>query len=129
MTLKKYLLLMFFATLFCLLSFIFILKTVNPENTNWIGFTLFYSSLSLFLIGASSLLGFLIRFVILKKELAFYAAREAFRQSFLFTLLVIVGLALLAHNLFDWINLILLISSLSVLEFLMLSYSKNNNEN
>jgi hypothetical protein len=85
---------------------------------------LFYLSFFLALTGSAALLGFFIRFVILKHELAFRAVKEAFRQSFLFSFLIIASLFLLSRNLFTWVNLGLLIVGLTVLEFFLLSYTK-----
>jgi len=112
------------ATLACWLIFVYIVFTINPLVTNWIGFVLFYTSLFLALIGTSAILGFAVRFGALKKELAFRLVKEAFRQSFLFALLVVISLLLLSRELFTWLNLFLLVIGLSVLEFFMLSYQK-----
>ena len=125
MTLRAYLLIMSIMTAVCWLAWIFVISTVNPEITNWIGFTLFYISLFLAVIGTTAIFGFLIRFVALRRELAFRSVKEAFRQSFLFALLVSVSLILLSYDLFTWLNLFLLIICLSILEFFLLSYSKS----
>jgi hypothetical protein len=112
-------------TFLCVLSCVYILFTVNPEATNWIGFSLFYVSLSLSLIGISALLGFLFRFIILKKELAFRLVKDAFRQSFLFSALIVISLFLLSKGMFSWLNLLLLVVGLTVMEFFWLSYEKS----
>jgi hypothetical protein len=124
MTLKQYLLTMTIVTMFCWLIFIFITWTVNPEVTNWIGFTLFYAALFLALSGTAAILGFAVRFIVLKEELIFRLVKEAFRQSFLFSLLAVISLVLLAHNLFSWLNMLLLVIGLSALEFFLLSWQK-----
>ena len=124
MTLKQYLLTMTIVTIFCWLIWLFIVWTVNPEITNWIGFTLFYAALFLALAGTAAILGFAVRFVVLKEELIFRLVKEAFRQSFLFSLLAVISLMLLAHNLFSWLNMLLLVIGLSALEFFLLSWQK-----
>lgn len=124
MTLKKYLTTMIIMTCFCWLAFIYVLFSINPDITNWIGFSLFYTSLFLAFVGTAAIVGFIIRFISLKQELAFYLVKEAFRQSFLFALLVIVSLFLLSKGLFTWMNLFFLIISLSVMEYFLLSYDK-----
>ncbi len=126
MTLRAYLSLMTAATLICWLAFVFIIFMVNPEVTNWIGFLLFYLSLFMALVGTGAVAGFLVRFVGLKRKLAFHSVREAFRQSFLFSFLVVAVLILLSQNLFGWLNLLLLIIGLSVLEFFLVGYSRPN---
>jgi len=111
-------------TLLCWTAFIFVVWTVNPGITNWIGFLLFYLSLFLALVGSAALVGFLIRFIGLKQELAFRSVKIAFRQSFLFAFLIIAILFLLAHGLFTWLNSMFLILGLSILEFFLISYSR-----
>lgn len=124
MTLKTYLIIMSGATAMCWLAFGMILWSINPEITSWIGFSLFYISLFLCVMGTSAIIGFLVRFVGLKKELAFRSVRAAFRQSFLFALLIVITLFLLSKDLFTWLNLFLLVLALSVLEFFLISYEK-----
>lgn len=113
---------MIIAALICWTAFGFILWTVNPEVTNWIGFLLFYLSLFLAASGTAAIIGFTVRFIGLKHELVFNSVKAAFRQSFLFAFLIIAALFLLSKGLFSWLNLILLIVGLSVLEFFMISY-------
>ena len=127
MTLRSYLLIMIGATIICWSSFLVIIFNTDPNKTNWLGFLLFYSCLFLALIGTSTIIGFVIRFITLKYELAFRSVKIAFRQSFLFSFLIIAILFLLAHDLFTWLNLIFLILGLSVLEFFLISYSNKPN--
>jgi hypothetical protein len=110
------------ATVLCWVAFGFVIKTVNPETTNWLGFSLFYISLFLSLVGTSAIVGFVARFVFLRHELAFRAVKSAFRQSFFFSFLVVALLYFLAHNLFTWLNLIYLVLGLTALEFFLISY-------
>lgn len=126
MTLRAYLILMIISTLVCWTAFSFVLCTVNPEATNWIGFLLFYLSLFLALAGSATLIGFLIRFAALKHELVFNSVKNAFRQSFFFAFLITAVLLLLSNDLFTWINLGLLVVGLSVLEFFLISYDSHN---
>ena len=112
-------------TLICWICWAYIAWTVNPETTNLIGFILFYLSLSLSLSGSAALIGFLVRFAVLKQTLAFRSAKEAFRQSFLFSALLIASLILLSKGLFTWLNAGLLVVGLSALEFFLISYERN----
>lgn len=122
MTLRSYLVIMIIATLVCWGLWVFVLWSVNPEVTNWLGFSLFYLSLFLALAGTAAIIGFLIRFIFLKRQLAFRAVKIAFRQSFIFAFLITASLFLLAHDLFTWLNLILLVVGLSVLEYFLISH-------
>jgi len=124
MTLKKYLKTMTVTTVICWIIFIYVILSINPDTTNWIGFLLFYSSLFLSIVGTTTIIGFIVRFVAIKQKLAFHLVKEAFRQSFLFALLIIISLLLLERNLFTWLNLFFLIISLSILEYFLISYEK-----
>ena len=124
MKLRSYLIIMILGAIICWGAFAYVLFTVNPESTNWVGFTLFYSALFLALSGTIAILGFVIRFVALKNELVFNSVKNAFRQSFLFAFAAISILFLLANNYFSWANLILVVVGLSVLELFLLSYQK-----
>lgn len=117
------------STFMCWLAWSFVLFMINPETTNWIGIMLFYASLFVAIVGLAAILGFLVRFIALKKTLAFRSVKEAFRQSFLFALLIIISLILLSKNLFTWLNLLFLISGLTILEFFLISYDKGDSHN
>jgi len=126
MPLKSYLVIMLMATVVCWTVFAFIVLNIDPFATNRIGFGLFYISLFLALVGSSALVGFIARFVLLKKELVFRLVKDAFRQSFLFALLIIVALFLLSKELFTWLNLSFLVVGLSVLEMFLLGYERKS---
>lgn len=124
MTLKKYLILTAIATAVCWTIFLFVASVVNPELTNWLGFFLFYLSLFMAISGTASLVGFLIRFVALRHELAFYAVKVAYRQSFLFSLFIIAILILLSQSLFTWLNLLMLVAVFVIAEMVMIHSQK-----
>ena len=125
MTLKSYLILMFCATAICWSSFALVLNTTDPFSTNWLGFALFYFSLFMSVVGTSAIFGFLIRFALLRQALAFRLVADAFRQSFLLSLLVVVSLALSSMRLFSWLNLFLLIGGTAALEYFLISRFKS----
>lgn len=129
MTLKNYLFVMSVLTAICWGIFFFVSNTIDPFSTNWLGFLLFYSSLFLALSGLASLFGFLFRFGILKKDLAFQAVKIAFRQSFLFSLFLTAALSLKANNLLNWLNIVLLIVVFAILELFLNNYQKAKNRN
>lgn len=125
MTLRAYLIIMSIATLACWGAFVFVLSTVDPMATNWVGFALFYTSLFLSIMGTASIVGFLIRFTCLKHELAFRSVKAAFRQSFLFSSLLVAVLFLSSQGFLTWLNLILLIIGLSLIEYFLISYDRS----
>lgn len=125
MTLKNYLIVMSAMTVVCWGIFGMMLNLIDPTATNWLGFMLFYVALFLALSGTAALIGFIIRFVALRRELAFYAVSTAFRQSFLFALFIVISLFLLAASLFTWLNIILLLIIFTILELFVASYKKS----
>ncbi len=125
MTLRNYLIFMLAATIVCWVVFAYVVCTVNPNATNWVGFILFYASLFLSLIGTSAIAGFFVRFVIFRQRLVFRSVSEAFRQSFLISLLVIIALILLAKSLFTWTNIVILIVGVALLEYLLVIKDRN----
>lgn len=123
MTLKKYILSLSSLVLITWAIFIFLATMINPETSNWLGFTFFYFSLFLALSGTINILSFLIRRNIFKKNLDFHLAKSSFRQSFLFSFLIIAIMFMLAENLFSWLNIIILIIILSIIEYILISDS------
>jgi len=124
MTLKNYLLIMFLATAICWSAFAVVVNIADPETTNKVGFILFYISLFLSLVGTSAIVGFLFRFIALRKELVFRQVMIAFRQSFLFSAAIIVGLILQSFQMLTWYNAFFLVVALTVLEFFLISYKR-----
>lgn len=124
MTLKNYLIVMGTLTLLCWGAFVAMLNIIDPVTTNWLGFSLFYLSLFLSLSGTIALIGFLFRFVALKRSLVFHSVSNAFRQSFLFALFITISLFLLGVNLFTWLNISLLLIVFIVLELFISSYKQ-----
>ena len=112
------------ATIFCWAAWIAVSWTINPEITNWLGFLLFYLSLFLALVGTAAILGFSLRFIGLRHQLASQSVKTAFRQAIFIAFLVVAVLFLLAQQLLTWLNLILLVAGLSFLEFFLLSYRR-----
>lgn len=125
MTLKSYLFVMSVLTTISWVIFLFVANLVNPEITNWFGFLLFYCSLFLALSGFISLLGFIIRSIVLKEKLAFRLVKVSFKQSFLVALFIIILLILKSQHLFNWINSLLLVIIFIILELFLVSYKKS----
>jgi len=116
---------MFFTTLVCWGVFAGVVFMIDPSTTNWPGFIMFYASLFLALIGSSAIIGFLFRFALFKQELVFRAVSEAFRQSFLFAILILAALFLLSRHLFTWVNIVSLIVCLALFELFLIFYNRS----
>lgn len=124
MTLKKYLLSFSSVVLLTWIIFIFLITTINPETSNWLSFALFYFSLFLAIGGTINVFGLLIRRRLLKNMLNFHLAKDSFRQSFLFSFLLVSILFMLAENLFSWLNILIIIIILSIIEYILINDSK-----
>jgi len=112
---------MTFLSLILWLAFSFIAVVIEPDTVNWIGMLFFYSSLFLALSGTFTLLGFFIRYSILKKGLSLHISKKSFRQSFLLSSLIVSVLFMLSQSLFSWLNVIIIILILSFLEYIFMS--------
>jgi len=107
-------------TLICWGIFLFVAKSIDPTATNWLGFLLFYAALFVSISGLAALVGFVVRLVAKRRELAFNLVKASFRQSFLFSLFIILALILKSQHLFNWLNLALLIIIFVILEFFLM---------
>jgi len=127
MSLSKYLLILAICTLLCWAAWFYVLFFISPLQNIWLALILFYTSLSFSLIGTFSILGFLIRTIILKKdEIANRGINIASRQSILFTVLIIASLILQSQKFLTWWILIIIIFILSFVELFFISYKKFN---
>jgi len=126
MTLKKYLILMSIIALICWSGFVFVINKVDPTQSGFLGYILFYSMLFLATVSTLSVFGFLLRSKILHGELAFRQVSITFRQAFWFGLLVIISLWMQSRTVLTWWNMLLLIIVLSVFEFFFLSLKRTS---
>lgn len=124
MTLKQYLIIMIIATLMFWGAFGVVLFKIDPTETNFLGFLLFYISLFLASAGTISLIALLIRAYMVRDELIFRLVTRSFRQGLLFSLLIIGTLFLQSKRYLTWWNLLLLIFGLTALEFFFVSNKK-----
>ena len=125
MKLGTYLMFMIFATILSAIGWVMILITVDPFSTNILGFILFYTSLFLTIMGVFSILGFIIRFIALKRRLVVHSVIISFRQAFLISFVFSVSLFLLSQGLFSWLSVLLLIIGFSALEFFLISLTNH----
>jgi hypothetical protein len=128
MSLRYYLVLMSFGALVCWAAWMFVLDNIDPTQAGFFGFLFFYTSLFLALTGTCSVIGFLIKKMILKKdEVVFHHVKSTFRQGTLIALTVISGLILLQTNLLKWWSAIILIVFFSLIEGIIFTNRKYNN--
>jgi hypothetical protein len=94
MSLRSYLIGMFFSTLLCFGAWVLVLFNIDPYSTNFAGLGLFYLSLFFALVGVFTLLGFYLRVWFSKNEVIFSHVGPAFRQGVLLALILVGCLVL-----------------------------------
>jgi len=115
-----------FATSLCWFGFLMVLIFISPQEIGILTFLLFYLILGLAVTGTLTILGFLIRKLINKNELAFEHVKVSFRQAVWLSLILIVSLYLQSQQLLTWWNAVLLILSLGLIEFFYLGQKDVN---
>ena len=110
-----------FGTILTWSAWVLVLSQFEPTSAGWLGFTMFYASLYLALVGTFSLLGLTLRRIINPTELPYRHVATAFRQSFSFAFLVVAALFLQSRTLLTWWNTLFLITALTFLEFAILA--------
>ncbi len=128
MNLKKFLLSMSFASLLCWFGFLMIIISISPREIGTLTFLLFYLILALAVTGTLTVVGFLIRKVVNKHELAFEHVIVSFRQAIWLSLILVISLYLQSKQLLTWWNEVLLILGLALIEFFYLGYNSQKIE-
>ncbi|MCD4705134.1 hypothetical protein K8R66_03600 [bacterium] len=113
---------MSFATLLSWFGFLMVIFFTNPAEAGILSFAIFYLILALAVIGTFTILGFLIRRLFSKEELAFPHVIISFRQALWLALVLDISLYLQSISLFNWLNAILIILVLGLIEFFCLNY-------
>jgi len=111
-----------------LFGFFMVLFFINPNESGIFLFLLFYLSLALSSLGLFTVLGFFIRQWKSKKEMVFYQVIISFRQAMWISIVLVVSLFLQSNGLLNWINEILLILALGLIEFFCLNYQEGKDQ-
>ena len=125
MTLRQYLFLMLITTLLCWLGWFSVVSSIDPAMSGSLGYVLFYSALSMALIGSFSMVGLFLRSLLRKEAPVSRHAAISFRQALLLTALMIGSLFLRSRSLLNWWNLLLFVSTLTAMEFFLISMRKS----
>ncbi len=130
MTAKNYSLIMGIATIIAWVGFFTIIFNFDPQEANWVIFTLFYLALFLATAGTLSIVGFLARILLLRKRMILrYLVVESFRQAIIVAGALVVTLLLQSIRILTWWNMVLLILAAATLEFLILLFKHNQSDN
>lgn len=109
MNLRQYIFTMLFATTLCWVAWFFVIVNIDPFETNMLGFSFFYISLFLSLLGTISLIIFLCYRLFASRDLPLFRyVQISFRQSLFISSFVIVCLFLQGSNYLNmWIAIVL----------------------
>ena len=112
------------ATLLFWIVWIMVVVKINPYETDFFGFMLFYFTLLFSLLGTFFITSFALRKAFNKFTMEFDIVSTSFRQSFFLALLNVSLLVFQGLQMLNILNTILLIAVIVVLEFFFLSYRK-----
>lgn len=126
MTIKQYLLLMGVCTVLCWLGFLMVLLFINPEKAGNIAFVLFYLSLFFAVAGTLAILSFVCRLLFTKRYTKTEEVQISFRQAIFFSVVICGALFLQANRLMTWLNTILLVALVTLIEFIIISFKKED---
>lgn len=122
MPLKHYLLLMAAGTALAWCAVGLVVGTTDPSVAQAPVFAAFYVSLLLALTGTFSLVGFVLRIGLLKRQLVVSRhVAVSFRQAVLLALLVTVALFLRSQGMLTWWSALLIVIALTLLESFLIS--------
>jgi len=124
MTIKQYLWLMTICTLVCWAGWLLVLFFINPETTSSLGFILFYLSLFFALVGSLAIISYLFRLLFRRIYSKSETVQISFRQAVFWGVAVVGALFLQAQGLMTWLNVLLLVMLITIIEFLIVSFKK-----
>lgn len=117
-----YIILAWLAAIVAIIGFMLIVWRLDP-TANLANIILFYTDVTVLTLSLGTLAGFYLRKFLGQREFAFSHLKISVRQSLWFAIVVVVSLILQRHNLFSYLNSILLVLSLVFLESYFLSRS------
>ncbi len=128
MNLRRYLTIMSLGTILCWIAWTSVIYSFDPFASGIIGISFFYTSLFLALLGTVSVVGFFIRWLLIKQDdIVFRHVRRTFRQAIIAASLTILTLLLLHAGLLRWWNSLLLILLGFLLEAVFFTNRKYRN--
>lgn len=125
MTVKRFLYILIVAAIVTSLAFFGVLNIVDPGQSSYLGFILFYAAFFVVLTAWLTLVSFICRRIFAKVHLdPSENAQRSLRQSLWWSLIVIIAVYLQTKELLTWLNVALLVLFLAVVEFFILSLRK-----
>jgi hypothetical protein len=121
MRLRDFLILMGSASLVAWGAWAFVLFSIDPTRAGILGLLFFYLTLALASVGTLTVVGTVIRYFTQKDVPVFRHVIKAFRHSIWFSALLCICLVLMAHQLFVWWVVCLIVLALAVVELIIIS--------
>lgn len=109
------------ATLLSWVAWLVVLFYINPDDSGMVGYSLFYISLLVALVGTFSLVGFFGRVWFSREQVIFRHLGVSTRQSVWFSVLLVGSLLLQGTGYLKWWSLLFFIMLLTLLEFFFIS--------
>lgn len=123
MTVRAYLIVMTFVSLVAWMTWVIVLHAIDPTQTQFLGFFIFYTTLGMALLSTLTFIGTLVRIWFKKDDIIFKQVIRSLRQAVLLTVLFLSSLILLSAGLFVWWAMIILIIIVVFIEGIFISYS------
>ncbi|MDO8584443.1 MAG: hypothetical protein Q7R83_04675 [bacterium] len=120
MPFKTYLWCMSIAALFAWVGWVYVLVSINPIESGFVGHLLFYITLLLALTGTLAVVGLLFRLRAKKDQMLFREVRIAWRHAILLSIACIASLLLASRDLLTWWNFLALFVGVGFVEYLFL---------
>ncbi|MDP2685463.1 MAG: hypothetical protein Q8P20_10635 [bacterium] len=128
MNLRQYLIIMVLGTVLCWVSLFFVISNIDPFEANLAGFTFFYISIFLAMIGTFSILLFMV-YQSIKRNVRpmYHQVQKSFRDSIIIAGFITALLYLQGSGLMNvWNFLILLSATVSLFIFLLFNKKANS---
>lgn len=109
------------ATTAAWIGWVFVLHSVDPIHSGFVGFLLFYLMIFIAILGTAVFFGTLIRTWFRPVEPVYRHTLRSFRQGIILTCLFLAALFLLSFELLRWWSGLLLIILFSLIELLFVS--------
>lgn len=116
MTLQRYLILIIAGTVLSYAMLATVLFLFNPFTSGVLGIFAFYVSAGLATTGTLAVIGLVSRVLFTRNTVMFKMVLDSFRQAILFSILLLASLTLFKYQLFTWVNALLLVLMLTLLE-------------
>ena len=127
MTLKQYFIIMFLSSVLCWIAWWVVVLNIDPFQDTGVGFSFFYASLFLALLGTISIFSFLLRKFLSKMDLPMFRyVGKSFRDSLFISVLLIVLLYLQGINYLRWWNMGVLVGAILIYLIFVWSTKKEN---